>query len=65
MKDLHNAACPHIKGMRIEDMLEFMKTQKLEAYMPSYTRTGKPPKYDRQWLLNVSDITSSCFNNHF
>jgi len=53
MKNVHTAACPHIAGMRIEDLLAFLQTHKLLDYLPTPTRTGKPPKYDRQWLLNV------------
>ena len=47
------AACPHIAGMRIENLIEFMNRHNLEDYLPCETRTGKPPKYDRQWLMNV------------
>ena len=47
MMDIHHAACPHIEGMRIEDLLSFARAQKLDEYLPCLTRTDKPPKYDR------------------
>lgn len=65
MKEMSNAACPHIEGMRIDDLIAFLTKHKLEAYLPVSTRNGKPPKYDRQWLLNVRTLlflihTISC-----
>ena len=53
MKEVPHAACTHIEGMRTEDLVRFLNHYQLEAYLPCPTRTGKPPKYDRQWLLNV------------
>jgi hypothetical protein len=52
-KKMNFAACPHIAGMRIENLIEFMNRHNLEDFLPCETRTGKPPKYDRQWLMNV------------
>jgi hypothetical protein len=48
------AQCPHIEGMRVADLLEFLEGHELGAFLPGPTRGGKPPKYDRDWLLAVS-----------
>ena len=37
----------------MEDLVLFLKTHKFEEYLPTKTRTGKIPKYDRDWLLVV------------
>ena len=47
------AACPHIEGMRIEDLLAFIQCFQLDQYLHIPTRNGKSPKYDRAWLLIV------------
>ena len=47
------AACPPIEGMRIEDLLAFIKRFQLDLYLHIPTRNGKSPKYDRAWVLNV------------
>ena len=44
----------HIKGLRIANLLEFAQSQGLKPFLPVPTRTGKPPKYHRSWLLTVS-----------
>ena len=56
------AACPDIAGMRIENLIEFMNKHNLEVFLPCDTRTGKPPKYDRQWLMNVNFLDLSLTN---
>ena len=55
MKDLHNAASPDIQGMSIENLVDFINKQNLDSFFPNPTRNDKPQKYDRQWLLNVSE----------
>jgi hypothetical protein len=47
-------ACPQIEGTRVPDLLAFMKEHQLEDYLPGPNRNGKPLKYDRDWLLTVS-----------
>ena len=56
MKNIHHAACPHFAGMRIDDLLAFLKTHKLQDYLPTPTRTGSVQKNDRDWLMNVSQV---------
>ena len=52
-KDAIQAACPHIDGTRVHDLLTFLKDNKLDEYLPGVNRKGKPLKYDRDWLLIV------------
>lgn len=46
----------HIKGLRIRDLVDFAIKNGLQLYLPVPTRSGKPPKYHRAWLLTVSCI---------
>jgi hypothetical protein len=39
--------------MRIGDLLSFLRAQGSAEYLSQTSRNGKPPKYDRGWLLNV------------
>ena len=43
--------------MRIEDMVKFLGDHGHKDYLPDVTRNGKPPKYDRDWLLVVRKIS--------
>ena len=47
------AACPHIDGVRIEDLIKFLETHSFKDYLPDAIRNGKPIKYSRSWLLTV------------
>ena len=49
----------HIKGIRIRDLVAFAHYHGLKPYLLVPTRTGRPPKYHRAWLLTVSaDISA-------
>lgn len=48
-----HAVCPQIEGVRINDLIKFMKDNVKDDYLPPETRGGKPLKYDRKWLLTV------------
>ena len=61
-KDVIQAACPHISGMRVEDLVGFLKMFKLEAYLPGTTRNGKEPTLDRDWLIVVRTHMSTNLN---
>ena len=52
-KNVIQFSCPHIRGMRVEDLVKLMEDQNLEFYLSCPTINGYPPKYDRDWLLLV------------
>jgi hypothetical protein len=51
-KEIHTA-CPHIDGTLIQDLLGFLEEHGHKDYLPDVNRSGKPLKYDRDWLLTV------------
>lgn len=44
---------PMIKGLRTDDFVRFARANQLSRYLPIATKNEKPPKYQRQWLVNV------------
>lgn len=45
--------CPQIEGMRVEDILGFLKAHDFKEYVLGGTQGGKKPKYDWNNLLSV------------
>ena len=52
--EVNHQQLPHVKGLRIEQILQFIKDQGSEAFLPPPTKNGKPIKYSRDWLIKVS-----------
>ncbi len=52
------AVCPHIDGMRVDDLVQFCRDQKIDSYLPNETRGNKAPHYDRDYLLTVIYLIS-------
>jgi hypothetical protein len=46
---------PMIQGLRLTDLVAFLRHHALQDFLPSKTRKGKDPKIDRTWLVNVSE----------
>ena len=44
---------PNIEGLRIGDMVNFLKKHGLEAYLPTTTALKNQTKIERKWISNV------------
>ena len=53
-KDVHHASCPQVEGAYIDNLLKFLRDQKMQDYLPPKTRKGKELTMDRSWLLSVN-----------
>ena len=55
---------PQIDGLRIEHLVDFLKTHGFEAYLPTLSKSKVLPTLQRDWLANVSKKYqySACLN---
>lgn len=45
---------PHVKGLRIDELISFVQEEGFTDYLPTMTKNGNWPKISRVWLVNVS-----------
>ena len=50
------AVAPHIKALRVNDLIRLAEEEDLRAYLPSSSKNGQLPKIQCTWLVSVSVI---------
>ena len=57
MVNMHMARARHFKGLRVSNFKKFLVDHNLAPFLPPLNSKSKQPTMDRQWLINVSDIS--------